>query len=211
MSIKSQIVDGTGNKNRARVDDEGAIHVIEHPHPPLHEDVEPLPFRQLFMDSSDSSEMNINGSSSSVDFYIEASPEFDIFVKTIFVEIEDGGNPNLNRFGALTELTNGVEWIYSTNRVGEYTLHEGIKTNKEFIRIGIDSAGFGDGVNAFLADVSGGGSSKSYLPIIDLGEMTGMRYGVRLKKASLDKLIFRVKDNLTGLVSFTAVAWGLRL
>lgn len=209
--IKSKIVNGHGKSYATKVTEEGALHVIQHPHPPLNEEVEALPFRERFSDSNGVTNMNVNGSTTFQDFTINASSDYETFIKTIFVEIADGGSPALNKFGALSALANGVQMFYFNQKSGLYTLHDGIKTNKEFIRFGIDSAGFGDGVSAFLADTSGGGTEKAYLPIIDFGEMTGLRYGVRLKRNTTDRLIFRINDNLTGLVTFDAIAYGMRM
>jgi len=64
---------------------------------------------------------------------------------------------------------------------------------------------------AFLADVSGGGTSKSYLPMIDMAETYGLPFGLRLKKGTTDKIFFRINDNLTGLDKFNAIAYGLRI
>lgn len=208
--IKVELVDGKGLGNKAEISQEGAIHTLEHPHPPITEQLEVLPFRERFNLDGDS-DMNKNGSVNPLEFYVKASENFDIWVKTIFVEIADGGSPALNKFGSLPELTNGVEWLYFNQKQGEYTLHEGIKNNKEFIRIGIDTHGIGTGVDAYLADTSGGGTEKAYLPIIDLGEMYGMKYGLRLRKATTDCLYFRINDNLTGLSQFNAIAYGIRI
>lgn len=108
-------------------------------------------------------------------------------------------------------LTNGIGFYWDTLKDPEYTLHEGIKTNKEFIRIASDTGAIGPGVEAYLADVSGGGTEKSYLPNMDMTELYGFQWVVRLRKDSNDKLIFRVQDNLTGLSTFNAIATGTRL
>lgn len=208
------VKDGSGNPFKARVSKEGAMSVVLHPHPPRAEVIEALPFRQYFTDNgkaTGSNNMIVNGSVNSVDFYISAVPDFDIYVKYISAEIGDSGTPALNKFGALTALPNGIEWIWFNQSQGEYQLHEGIKTNKEFIRIGTDSAGFGDGVNAFLADTSGGGTEKSYLPNIDISESYGLPWGLHLRRGTNDKIIFRIKDNLSGLTTFNIVAFGIRL
>lgn len=211
--IDVNIQDGKGNGYKAKVSEEGALNVIIHPHPPKDEAIEALPFRQYFTDnglSTGSNDMAVNGATTNVDFYIEARKDFDIYIGYVSAEIGDGGSPALNKFGALTALTNGIEWIWF-NQDGEYELHEGIKTNKEFIRIGTDTGAIGTGVEAYLADVSGGGTVKSYLPNIDIKESYGLPWGLRLRKGSTDKLIFRVRDNLTGLTTFNIVAFGIRL
>jgi hypothetical protein len=92
-----------------------------------------------------------------------------------------------------------------------YELHDGIKTNLEFIRLGVDTAAIGDSTTAFLADVSGGGTEKSYLPTIDLQETFGLKYGIRLRKGTTDKLLFTVRDDLTGLLTHNAIAYGIRI
>lgn len=210
MPLNIEIKDGKGSGSKAIISREGAINIVEHPHPPLNETLEALPYRKRFVNGA-TTNMNVDGSTNSVDYVIAAQKDFNIYIKTIFVEIEDNGSPALNKFGSAAALSNGVEWIYFNQKLGEYTLHDGIKTNKEFIKLGIDTAGIGTGTDAFLADVSGGGTSKSYLPVIDLGEMYGMRYGVKLEKGTTDKLIFRINDDLTSLVSLDAIAYGMRL
>lgn len=205
---------GSRNENALLVGEEGEIGVVIHPHPPINEPISSLPFRQYFTDngtSTGSNDLSINGSSTSQDFYISASEDYDIYVKYISAEIGDGGSPSLNKFGALTALTNGVAFYWFTQEQGEYELHEGIKTNKEFIRISTDTGAIGTGVEAYLADVSGGGTEKSYLPNMDLSENYGLPWGLRLKKGSTDKVIFRVQDNLTGLTTFNIVSYGIRI
>lgn len=214
MSIKSIILDGFGRGNKAKVNREGTFEAIIHPHPPIGETITALPFRQYLTDDGTkdgSNDMTVNGLTTNQDFYISANKDYDIYINAISVEIGDGGSPNLNSFGALSALSNGVGFYWFTLTEGEYELHEGIKTNKEFIRIGQASAGFGDGVNAFLADVSGGGSEKTYLPVIDFSESYGLQYGVKLTKGSTEKLIFRIADNLTGLLTFNAQCFGIRI
>ena len=46
---------------------------------------------------------------------------------------------------------------------------------------------------------------------MDMAEIYGLPWGLRLRKGSLDKLIFRVQDNLTGLSTFNAIATGTRI
>lgn len=212
MTVKSNIVSGDGKGAAVRVSPEGAMSVVAHPHPPKDEDtVFALPVRQRFTDSASSSDMAVDGSSSPVIFSVDADPDFTIYLKTISVNIGDGGSPALNKFGALAALTNGVIWSWDSQDQGNIVLHEGIKTNLEFVRLGIDTAGIGTGTDAFLSDVSGGGSEKSYLPFINMGEMFGLPYGIRLRKGTTDRIIFKVNDDLTGLTTFDIITYGLKI
>ena len=209
MPIQSEIVGLNGRQ--LSVNEEGAIHAVIHQHPPTSEDINAFPFRSYFQDSAGSNDMVVNGSTNAVDFFIAASPDFDIYIKYITAEISDTTNLKLNNFGGLSPLTNGVAFLWDTQAEPSYELHEGIKTNKEFIRIASDTAAVGTGTDAFLADVSGGGTQKSYFPNLDMTEIYGFQWGIRLRKGTLDKLIFRVRDNLTGLSVFNIIATGTRL
>ena len=210
--ITARLVGSDGKQ--LKINGEGEISVVIHQHPPVEESVAALPFRQYFTDNGRSSgalDMNVDGSTNYVDYYISANSEYDIYIKYITVEIGDGGTPALNKFGALAELTNGVAFYWDTQTEPNYELHEGIRTNKEFIRIASDTGAIGTGLEAYLADVSGGGSEKSYLPNMDMKEIYGLPWGLRLRKATNDRLVFRVQDDLTGLSTFNAIATGTRI
>ena len=199
--------------DRLKVTEEGTIGVVQHLHPPVNDTLRTVPYRQYFTDdgtTAGSNDMRVAGTAAGTDFYISASQDVDIFVRSISVVIGDGGSPALNKFGALTALTNGVRWCLFNQESGLYELHDGIKTNLEFIRIGAATAAIGTGTDAFLADVSGGGTEKSYLPVVNMADTFGMPYGVRLRKGSTDKILFTVRDNLTGLTTFNAIAYGIR-
>lgn len=211
--IKSTIV-GAGGKDIAAINKEGTLNVVVHPHPPIGETLSAQPFRQYFTNdgyTSGSNDMRANGATTSQDFYIGASEDYDIYIKSISLVIGDGGAPALNKFGNLAELTNGIRWSLFSNDLGDYELHDGIKTNLEFIRLGVDTGAIGTGTDAYLADVSGGGTEKSYLPTIDLNESFGLTFGLRIRKGTNDKLIFSVRDDLTALTTFNAIGYGLRI
>ena len=214
--ISTNIKDARTNKHGLRVYDEGELAITVHQHPVRYEKIVALPFRQYFTDTGDksgSSVMSVNGTLGNgfIDFSINASNDYDIYIKYITAEIGDGGSPSLNKFGNLAALTNGLGFFWDTQEEPLYELHEGIKTNKEFIRIASDTAGIGTGTEAYLADVSGGGTEKSYLPNMDMTEIYGFQWGLRLRKASNDRLVFRVQDDLSGISTFNAIATGIRI
>lgn len=208
--IQTQLTDGFGSSNRASITEEGTLQVINHGHPPKTDTLFAIPFRQRF-ENSGSSDMTVDGSVTEVEFSIDSIVDRDIFIRSISILIGDGGAPALNKFGALTALTNGVEIVYATKDSGDFIIHDGIKSNLEFIRIGVDTAGVGTGTDAFLADVSGGGTEKSYMPIIDLQETFGLPFGMKLRANGEDKLKFIVRDDLTGLTTFNIIAYGIQL
>jgi len=207
--IKTAIVDPYSRQG-IKVDDEGAIYSVVHPHPPRDEAETSLPFRARFANSVGVESMVIDGSTTEQIFSINAIADRDIYVNSISVRVADSGSPNLNKFGNLTPLTNGVGWEWVTSDLGTVILHEGIKTNLEFVRTGHKTHAIGTGTDAYLADVSGGGSSKAYLPIIDVSEQFGKPWGMRLRKGSNDRLSFIVRDDLLALDEFDAIAYGIQ-
>jgi len=209
--LKTVITDGYGSDNKAKVNGEGELTVVVHPHPPKDEAETPLPFRQYFTadgSSSGSNDMVVDGSSTPQRFYIAASQDFDIYIKSMSVRISDAG-ATLDKFGALTALSNGLEFSWFNKDEGEYILHDGIKTNLEFVRLAGGQPSFGTGADAFKADLQGGGSDDSYLPILNMTDVFGMPWGIRLRKGSSDKVSFVVKDALAGISVFNIIGYGL--
>jgi len=211
--IRVQVKDSFGSGNGQKINGEGETPVVVHPHPPRDEEVEAFPFRQYFTDdggTTGDNNMIVNATASaSQDFYITASTEYDLYIKTLAVQITDGG-ATLEKFGALNALANGVKWIWFTNELGEYEMHDGITTNLEFVKTALGQPAFGAGTTAFRADLKGGSSDDTFLPVIDCTSTFGLPWGIRLKKGSKDKLIFRVQDNLTGMAVFNIIGYGIR-
>ena len=190
------------------VNGEGEISVTMHTHPPIHENVESYPFTTWF-ENSGSNDMRADGSVAPVEFLVSASVDTEIFVKTISIQISDAG-ANLNKFGNLTALANGVEFFYRSNETGLVSIQDEIKTNLDLIRIGASTAGIGTGTDAFKADISGGGSD-TYLPFIDFSVTFGYPWGLRLRKNSKAVLGFKINDDITGLDVFNARVYGAQL
>lgn len=206
--IRSEIVDGWGTSTPVKIDDEGAIGAVVHPHPPKGETDTSLPYRARFTNSAGSSDMNVDGSVNEQIFSLRATSVRDIYINSISVRIADGGSPSLNKFGNLAELANGVGWEWVTSDLGTIILHEGITTNLEFVRTGHKTHAIGTGTDAYLADVSGGGTSKAYLPIIDISEQFGKPWGLRLRAGTNDRLDFIVRDDLSTIDAFDAISYG---
>ena len=210
--LTSQIEDGQGGDSRLGIDSEGAASVVVHAHPPEVEKNVLLPFRQYFTDnggSTGSSDMIVDGSANPIDFSINAQSDRDVYIKSIAVQISDPGAV-LDQFGALPALPNGVSWIWQTGSEGEYELHDGIKDNLEFVKLGLANPAFGTGSQAFRADLKGGAGNDTFLPVIDLAVTFGMPWGLRMNKGTNDKLIFRVNDALAGLAIFNIIGYGTR-
>ena len=195
----------------AKVNSEGALSVIRHSHPTLDDNVVLRPHRDNFLNSVGAIQMNVDGSVAAVEYCIEAVSEFDTFIKTISIEITDT-NPSLRLFGALPRLTNGVSFIWRAQAAGDEVVLSTFRSNFEFVRLGQSSTpGWGSGTSAMILPNATAINDDSYLITIDFAVVLGMEFGLRLEKGTLDRLIFRVQDDLTGLTSFTAIAGGTQL
>jgi len=142
-------------------------------------------------------------------FWIGAIQEYDIYVKTISIEIADA-SATLNKFGNITALTNGckLEWI--TQDIGTTTIDDALKTNWNFVRMCAGSPAFGDAAGAFRAsNVSG--TSEGYIPVMDMARVFGNPWGLPLRKGTTDRIEFTIQDNTTGVDSFNAIGFGTKV
>lgn len=192
----------------ANIGDEGVLNVVVHPHPPIGETLTGLPYSSYLKDSNDSNDMIVNGSAATpIDFDVLALNDYDFYIKSIAIQISDPG-ARMDRFGALTALTNGCDFFYKSNETGELIIEENIQTNLDFYGMATGGKGFGSAANSFLIDLSGGGED-TYLPEIDFFKRYGLQYGVRIRKQSEDTITMRIKDNLAGLSVFNIKAYGI--
>lgn len=209
MSGKFIITDGNGGEQKAKVSDEGALNVVMHPHPPDAEKVAARPYRSYFKNAAGATDMRVDGSTTNQDFYLESSQTRDIYVKTVSVVIADA-SATLNKFGNLTALTNGLSFQWETSDLGTVTISDALKSNFDFVRLAKGQPAFGDGAAAFRAG-NVIGTSEGYIPAIDLAQIFGLQYGIRLRRGTNDRLSFTVKDNVTGVDEFDAIGFGLEL
>jgi hypothetical protein len=193
-----------------RINGEGEIGVVVHTHPPFEEESSGLPFFGTLANSSASTDMRVDGSSSSVDFYIEAQSDKDTYIKTVMFTIADA-SATLDKFGNITALTNGCDFIWKTQARGEVSIKSAMKSNWDFIKLARGNPSFGDGASAFRAN-NVVGTSEGYLPVVDFDSLFGNVWGLRLKKGSKDRLILRINDDIStpSVDEFTAEVSGLK-
>lgn len=210
MTLPVYVKDGTGSQNRLRVSDLNEVLNNQSLDPRTCTDTLSFPFSEFFVNGS-SSDMRVDGSSTSVDFSVSARGDRDVFVKVISVFLSDAG-AQLDDFGALSSLTNGVSFTYKTNSIGIVTIQDEIQTNYDFIRLGHSTHAVGDNTTAYKINFPGGASPTVYNPIIDLSKTFGFPWGLRLKKGSQDKLTFTVNDDLSaGMDGFNIKCFGAQL
>jgi hypothetical protein len=146
--------------------------------------------------------MRVDGSTTNVDFYIKSDNEYDLYIKSLSIKLADAGAA-FNEFGNLSALTNGVLIEWFSQDLGEFVIHDGIKDNLEFFRLSKQTPA--------IIDLSGGGAD-AVVVTVDIGEIFGNQWGVRLKKNTTEKFILRVRDNLgTGIDTFNVIGYGIKL
>lgn len=198
------------NGNTLAIEGDGAASVYVIPRPPIGEREQALPFTEALTLNGlgVTSSMLVNGSVTNQDFYVSAKP-YDVYVNTVSFIIADAG-ANLRSFGALTALTNGLEFYYFSQENGLYSIDSGLKTNLDFVRLANFEPAFGTGTEAFQGrDIIG--ASEGYVGIIDLEDVFGLQWGLKLRANSTDRIGFIVKDNITGIDLMNIKVFGIRI
>lgn len=211
MSIKAEILDGSGKGVSANVDSNRNLSVSNSNIPPEKNPSNIRIFRQFFTDDgtpSGSKDMRVVGSlTSPLDFFISASSDSDRYIDSVSFVIADAG-ATLSKFGNITALTNGVEILYEDPVLGDVVIHDGITSNFDLIRL------CGKGAPMVSADATAFqaknviGASEGYIPILDFSDQFGIPWGIRIAKGTTLKIKIRVKDDTTGVDQFDAIAYG---
>ena len=170
-----------------------------------------IPFRQFLTDdgtSAGSEDMQVSASAAAPqDFWVGTHADCDIYITALSFVISDQ-NAVLNNFGNITALSNGCQllWVTTDRTV---TIHAALQSNFDFIRLCQGQPAFGDSAAAFRAsNVSG--NSEGYIPALDIVRTFGMPWGIKLRQATTQKLILRVRDNTTGVDQFDCIAYGFQ-
>jgi hypothetical protein len=154
---------------------------------------------------SGTTSMNVDGSGTSQEFYIEASQDYDIYITRVTILIADTAIVH-SAFGNISAL--GTGWDLYTQESGEVTyLLEKAKTGGQIIaRSGLFMP-YGDGTTAWeLSNWTGTADAQTILlPLSDY-----VPGGVRLGRGTRDRIVSTVNDDLTGLTEFEVRAFGYR-
>lgn len=208
--IKSNIVDNR-NGNSLKVEGDGGINTYIVPRPPIDTDQIILPFSQYLTtngESTGATSMLVNGSTNNVNFYITAK-SYDVYINSISFVIADAG-ALLNQFGALAALTNGLDFYYFNQANGNYVIESAIKTNFDMIRLANFEPAFGTSTNAFQL-TNAVSAAEAFVGVIDLEDIFGLQWGLKLRANTTDRVGFIIKDNITGLDAMNMKCYGIRV
>ena len=207
MGGRVQIVDGTsGDRRYLGIDGNGNALVSVDPEPRVQRQ-NIIPFRSYF-ENAGSSNMNVDGSVTPVEFEIGPSKTRDRFISMISFLIADA-NAILSKFGNITALTNGLRFFYEREAVGEIDLHEGLTTNWDVVRMCGGTPAFGTAVDAFRAK-NVVGASEGYIPMFDMKLMMPP-YGLKIDQESKQRLAFSVQDDLSDIDALDVIAYGFEV
>ena len=211
MSVRTTIEDGSGKGYLAKVPPQGFLYTQEAPYPPTDEETKITVYREFLTLNNDgtTTDMRVNGSTTSQEFYIQAEPNVDIYITTVSFIIA-GPGASLNEFANLAALTNGCRFYYEDNN-GEINIGTNLVSNFEFVRLCQGNPSFGGGASAFLAN-NVVGTSEAFIPVFDFRNF-GFKWGLKLASSTLNRLVLEVNDNLTpsaNLTGFNAIAYGFR-
>jgi len=199
-SSKNQIVDGMGTGLKSKVNKFSSLKVYNQNIPDIDDPTLLVPKSGFLVDSNQSLDLRVDGSTTPVDFTLNALDKDDVFVSGISFKIADA-NAQLNRFGNLPSLNNGLQLIYKSQDLGERILIDAVQTNFDLVRACQGVPAFSQGTESFRASNIIGGS-EGYLPVLKIKEVFSLPFGLRLKAGTLDQLIVRVRDDLTNLDAF---------
>jgi hypothetical protein len=210
--IKTKLIGSGPERTEAAVEKSGAVSVVERPFPPFGVQQNVRPFRQFMTDDgtpTGSSDMLVDGSVTPVDFFVEAPQDQDLYVTRISFIVVDQ-NMTLNQFGNIGALTNGMRLFY-IDELGEVDIADVLQTNFDFVRLCSGLPSFGDGTTAFIAN-NVDFISEGIIPILDLKDTFGFRWGLEFRNGSTQKLILRIRDDITGIDAMNVIVYGfLRL
>lgn len=208
MSFKTNIVDGSGQGYLAKVSPEGFLYTQEAPFPPVGDDTKITIYREFLTLNNDgtTNDMRVNGSTTPRRFFINAEPNFDVYITTVSFLIADAG-AQLVEFGGISALANGCRFYYEDSN-GEINIGTNLTSNWEFVRLCLGQPAFGNGNSAFLAN-NVIGTSEAFIPVFDFRNF-GFKWGLKLFAGTNNRLVLEINDNVTAIDAFNATAYGFR-
>lgn len=207
MTTPITIIDKDGNT--VKVIDQGLVVTRNAVLAPANTDFTQVPFvKNIAVNGTGTIDLRQDGSVTSIDAFIEARSDGDVYIKVANLFVEGTGNIDLNEFGDLLALANGIETFVESQGTKIPITQVPIKTNLDMIRIGTLTQGLGSDATAFRGKQSLGGGNTFYNPIWDLTKLSSGDEGIVLAANTKQRLGVTINDDLTSLVAFNIVMIG---
>lgn len=161
-----------------------------------------------FFENNGITDARVDGSATPVDFAVSSRDDGDIYINAISFKIADA-NASLNNFGSIGSLANGFQLIYFNNELGELVLADNLVSNFEIIRLCQGLPAFSQGTESFRAS-NVVANSEGYLPVLQMQNF-GLPFGIRIRANSEDRLLLRIRDDVTGVDAFDIFYYANRL
>lgn len=140
-----------------------------------------------------------------ITFFIEADDTRDRYITQLNILIQDASMV-LNKFGAITALTNGCRLFYEDTEGDEVDLDNALKSNFDFLRLCSGNPANPDSWISIKV-TSGGGSDQGMFMVLDLTKIMPP-FGIKLDRGTNQKLVLEVRDDTTGVDGFNVIAMG---
>ena len=213
MSLKTNIEDGTGGKHQAKVNNKHALLVSYVPDDvPVIGTPNRIRYYNQILGSTGQTDhgsatgsMNVDGSITPVEFYVDANYDYDIHIMTIVILFADLSVSH-NLFGKLNPLING--WNLVAYEEGDTThLVRDAKTGGEVIAQSGLANPYGNTTTSWeLTNWTAGSDAQTILiPVSDY-----IPDGIRIGRGSENKLVSVIADDLTDLDEFYVGVIGFR-
>lgn len=154
---------------------------------------------------SGSKDMNVDGSVTPQTFYVAAALDYDIVITHCILTVIDKMLP-MNRFGALTPLTNGID-INIHESTNDTLLINKAKTNGDILVQSGILLPFG--INGDLNEITSFDGTNDAL-VVTFPFINIIPGGFRISKDTLDKIQFIVNDDLSTLTGMTMKVYGYK-
>jgi len=197
--IKSLITDPR-NKEQAFID-QNSLYTAEIGCPPLIVQKKRI-YSQFLETAAGSNDMGIDGSTTAVEFFVQAPQNADLYITAISIVIGYGTSAQLWEFAdANAALTNGVQIYYEDAR-GDIVEIANPKTNLAFLRFNLSTS-------------NTNWESRGFTVLNDYGYFTAVNllelmppYGIKLDMGTSEKLAALVRDDCTDADLFNIRVFG---
>jgi hypothetical protein len=201
MSKRGKVV---YNGIKTRVNDSNRVFEMSSTTPPIVEEGRVRIYNEYLTLNGDGTtfDMKVDGSVTPQEFYIQALPDRDIYISTVtFLVLAELTITDLSEFAGLnTALTNGCDFFYVDEQVGEIQLTRTITTNFDFVRATQAALSIGIAANDMfkIGNVTSN-SDEGFFCLFkfkNYGYESEYRGGLKLRGGTNERLVFRINDDL---------------
>jgi hypothetical protein len=210
MAVNAHIQDGRGTTRKAKVLENHSL-LVGASSPPLAAVGTPSEFQFLSGNlgteglNAGSTDANVDGSATNVEFFVESVPEYDQRIKKLLIYVQDTQVTH-SGFGNLPALTNGINISVIEAGVETFLIENGTSFAELIQQTFAERPWGGDATSFELTNVQGTEDAQ-VLPM-DIGAL--VPEGVRIGRDTKDRLRLVVRDDLTGLTRFTIRVAGFK-